>query len=176
MRKVIVYISMSLDGFLAGPDDSIEFLDSIDHGDETYGYNDFVAGVDTYIVGNKTYQVVTKLTGGEFPQKDQFDCYVLTRNPDHPPVENITFYSGDINELIENIKLKPGKNIYCDGGAAVFKLFLENNLVDKLIVAVIPIIIGKGTRLFLESDVYQKVKLMNSKSYENGLVQLEYDF
>ena len=78
-RKVILYISMSLDGYIATADDDLSWLSIVEAEGEDYGYADFNATVDTYIVGRKTYEKVLSLTGGEFPQAGQLDCYVITR-------------------------------------------------------------------------------------------------
>ena len=165
---------MSLDGFIASKNDEIDWLDSIDHGDNDYGYTEFTSNVDTYIVGKRTYDVVMKLTNGEFPQAEQFDCYVLTRSPKESE-NGITFYSGDLKTLIEDFKSKPGKNIYCDGGGKVVSLFLEHNLIDEFIITVFPILLGDGIRLFPGSSI-NKISLesLSTQRYDNGMIQLRY--
>lgn len=171
-RKLSLYISMSLDGFIATKDDDISWLDAMEHEGEDYGYVEFTSTVDTYIVGRKTYEVVMNLIG-KFPQASQFDCYVLTRQ-DIPDTDNITFYNGDIVELIQKIRSKPGGHIYCDGGGEIVHLLMEHDLIDEFTVAVIPTILGSGKRLFLGKTQARKIKLVDSKKYETGLVQLKY--
>ena len=173
-RKVILYIAMSLDGFIATKNDEIDWLDNIDHGDNDYGYTQFTSEVDTYIVGKRTYDVVLKLTDGVFAQSEKFDCYVLTRSSKE--AENgVQFYSDDVKNLIEELKSKPGKNIYCDGGGQVVSLLLKDALIDKIIVSIIPILLGDGIRLFPGTEMeHQTLKIIASKQYENGLVQLKY--
>ncbi len=173
-RKVILYIAMSLDGFIATKNDELDWLESIDHGNNDYGYTKFTSDVDTYIVGKRTYDVVIKLTNGEFPQAEQFDCYVLTRTPKEPE-NGITFYSGDIKSLIEDFKSKPGKNIYCDGGGIVVSLLLEHNLIDEFIITVFPVLLGDGIRLFPGTDINKiEVETLPTEQFENGLIQLRY--
>jgi dihydrofolate reductase len=104
-RKVILYISMSLDGFIATHDDDLSWLSIVQNGKEDYGYVDFNNQVDTYIVGRKTYEVVLKLTGGDFPQAKQHKCYVITRQ-DLPNKDGVTFFNGDLEELIITLKKK----------------------------------------------------------------------
>ena len=72
-RKLSLYISMSLDGFIATKEDDLSWLDAMRIDGEDYVYNEFTAEVDTYIVGRKTYEVVMKLIG-KFPQASQYDC------------------------------------------------------------------------------------------------------
>ena len=163
---------MSLDGFIATKEDDISWLDAMDKEGEDYGYVAFTSKVDTYIVGRKTYDVVMGLIG-KFPQATQFDCYVLTRQ-EIPDTDNITFYNGDIVELIEKIRSKPGGNIYCDGGGEIVKLLMDHDLIDEYIVAIIPILLGSGKRLFLGETQSRKIKLVDEKRFEKGLVQLKY--
>lgn len=172
-RKLILFISMSLDGFLATQDDDLSWLSLVEQEGEDYGYEALNASVDTYIVGRKTYEVVLKLTGGVFPQADRHRCYVITREQ-RLPENGVTFYSGDIAELITQLKREKGKNIYCDGGGQVVQLLMQQNLIDEYIISVIPVLLGEGKRLFLGQSPMIKLKALPSKNYASGLVQLHY--
>ncbi len=171
-RKVVLYISMSLDGFVAGENDDLSFLDAMQKEGEDYGYAAFTKDVDTYIVGRRTYTKVMEMINS-FPQADMYDCYVLTRQ-DIPDTDKITFYKGDVRELIANIRQKAGGKIYCDGGAEIVKLFMEHDLIDEYIISVIPTILGNGTRLFKGGNPPLAIKFISAKSFEKGLVQLHY--
>ena len=172
-RKLIMYISMSLDGFLATKDDNIDWLSIVDKEGEDYGYTEFSSTCDTYIIGKTTYDVVLKLTGGEFPQAEQMKCYVITRQ-ELEDKDGITFYNGDLEELINKIKSEEGKNIYFDGGSLVAKLLMEKNLIDEYIISVIPTILGDGKRLFRGETARIPLDLVKTKHYESGLIQLHY--
>lgn len=142
-RNVILYISMSVDGFIATDDDDLSWLSTVQSLGEDYGYSDLEKQVDTYIVGRRTYDVIKKLTGGTLPQAKKFKCYVITHqkgliDPD------VVFYNGQIEELINELKSRPGKHIYCDGGGQVVQLLMEKNLIDEYIISVIPTILGSG--------------------------------
>ena len=115
----------------------------------------------------------TGLTGGVFPHADQHKCYVITRQS-RESENGVTFYNGDIEDLINDLKSKDGKNIYCDGGGQIVKLLMKKNFIDEYIVSIIPIILGDGKRLFLGETPRIKLKSHSSKSYETGLVQLHY--
>ena len=173
-RKVILFISMSLDGFIATKDDDISWLSMVEKEGEDYGYNELQNRVDTYIVGNTTYQAILKLTNGVFPQAEMYDCYVITRQE----IENkdgIIFYNGDIEKLIHQLKSKDGKDIYCDGGGQIVKLLQEKNLIDEYVISILPILLGDGKRLFLgENESRIKLKLEETKSFDTGLVQVRY--
>ncbi|MFT6940585.1 MAG: dihydrofolate reductase [Cyclobacteriaceae bacterium] len=172
-RSVVLYISMSLDGYIATKDHDLSWLAKVDREGEDYGYFAFTENVDTYIVGSKTYEVVLQMTGGAFPKSEQYDCYVVTRQQ-REPVPGITFYHGDLAELIQSLKKQKGKQIYCDGGAQIVKMLMADNLIDEYIVSVIPTILGDGIRLFPEGLNPIDIELVSSKPFESGLVQLHY--
>ncbi len=171
--KLALYISMSLDGYLAGVDDDISWLDAMDHEGEDYGYVEFSKDVASYIVGKRTYDVVTTLTGGEFPQAQQYDCYVITRQ-NLTNKNGVTFYNGDLKSLVERLKQEDKGKIYCDGGGEIVRLLLEDDLIDEFTIAVIPIILGDGIRLFKGGVPHRDIKLVGSTQYDSGLVQLRY--
>lgn len=172
-RKLIVYISMSLDGFIATKDDDLSWLSIVEKEGEDYGYAKFNESVDAYIVGRKTYDTILKLTGGILPQADRHKCYVITRHQ-RESENGVTFYNGDIEDLVNGLKKGEGKNIYCDGGAEIVKLLMKKDLIDEYIISVIPIILGDGKRLFSGEIPGIKLKAMPSKQFETGLVQLHY--
>jgi dihydrofolate reductase len=115
-RKVILYIAMSLDGYIATQDNSLEFLSMVEKEGEDYGYSDFVKTVDAVIIGRKTYDKVIEM-GFEYPHTDK-DVYILTRTA-KPSIGNFKFYADDLYLLVDELKKQPGKNIYCDGGAEI---------------------------------------------------------
>jgi dihydrofolate reductase len=110
--------------------------------------------------------------GYEYPHTDK-DVYIITRS-ERKSVGNFNFYTGDLSELIANLKSQPGGNIYCDGGAEIANELMRNNLIDEFIISVIPILLGDGVSLFRGGRPEQSLRLINSKSFEKGLVQLHY--
>ena len=170
-RKVILYIAMSLDGYIATPDNGLEFLSLVEEKDQDYSYKDFVNTVDTVIVGRKSYDKVLSM-GLEYPHTDK-ELYIITRTP-RPTVGSTTFYSGDLNELVSNLKRKEGKDIYVDGGAEIANEMLSENLIDEFYISVIPILLGNGISLFNNSRPQVRLKLISTKTYNKGLVQLHY--
>ncbi|TRZ46336.1 dihydrofolate reductase family protein [Robertkochia solimangrovi] len=170
-RKLIVYIACSLDGYIAKPNDDLSFLDRVQKEGEDYGYHDFIANVDTVIIGRRTYDWVVKQVGF-FPHSDK-ETYIITRTS-KPAQDTINFYSGSLTELIFSLKSKKGKNIFCDGGAAIVNALLKENLIDEFIISVIPVLTGDGIRLFQNGRPEQALRLISAKSFETGLVQLHY--
>ncbi|WP_205500384.1 dihydrofolate reductase family protein [Rufibacter psychrotolerans] len=174
MRKVVLYIAMSLDGYIATEDDNIDFLSLVERPGEDYGYRAFQQTVDTLIWGRRTYEKVLSFGMPEFPHKDK-KCYVLsTTRTGHD--ENVEFYGGDLKDLISALRQQPGKDIYCDGGGEVVYSLLKERLIDKLIISVIPHLLGSGIRLFKDGRPEQHLTLTQSLTFPaSGLVQLWFD-
>lgn len=170
-RKVILYIATSLDGYIAQPNDDLSFLSMVDQEGEDYGYADFIKSVDAVIVGRKTYDKVISM-GFDFPHADK-DTYVITRSP-RQNVGSVKFYTGSIKTLVDKLKSAQGKNIFCDGGAEIVNELLKNNLIDEFIISIIPILVGSGTKLFMDGRPEQELQLVSVKSFEKGLTQLHY--
>ena len=171
MRSVVVYIACSLDGYIAKPNDDLSFLSIVQQEGEDYGYNDFIKNVDTVIVGRKTYDWVMRQVPA-FPHADK-ENYIITRTP-RPAVGKSTFYTGDVNALIHQLKNKEGKDIFVDGGAEVIHTLLKDHLVDEFYISIIPILLGEGVRLFKEGFPEQQLQLVDVKHFKKGLVQLRY--
>jgi dihydrofolate reductase len=170
-RKLILYIAMSLDGFIAGPDDDLSFLSTVEKEGEDYGYAAFIQTVDTVILGRKTYDWVMKQVT-KFPHADK-ETYIITRTP-RPSQGSVQFYNGDLKNLVNDLKKKSGKNIFCDGGAEVVNALLKESLIDEIIVSIIPVLLHGGTRLFGFQATSQNLTLLRCQKFEKGLVQLHY--
>ncbi|PRY07390.1 dihydrofolate reductase [Pontibacter ummariensis] len=170
-RKVVVYIAMSLDGYIAGPNDDLTFLSTVEKEGEDYGYSAFYKTVDTIILGRKTYDWVMKQVP-VFPHSGK-ESYILTSTA-RPAIGKTRFYTGDVKELIAKLKSQPGKNIFIDGGAETVTALLQDKLVDEFYISIIPILLGEGIRLFKDGRPAQQLKLVETKPYDTGLVQLHY--
>jgi dihydrofolate reductase len=170
-RNVVLYIATSLDGFIAKPNDELDFLSIVEQEGQDYGYADFIKTIDTVIVGRKTYDKVISM-GFDFPHADK-DSYIITRTP-RPNIGSIKFYTDDIKSLIYKLKSEKGKNIFCDGGAEIVNELLKHNLIDEFIISIIPILVGNGTKLFKDDRPELKLELISTKQFESGLVQLHY--
>jgi dihydrofolate reductase len=170
-RKVVLYIAMSLDGYIATKENSIDFLSMVEQQGEDYDYAEFVKTVDTVIIGRKTYDKVLAM-GFEYPHVDK-DVYIVTRK-ERPAIGNFKFYTGDMAQLVNELKAQSGKNIYCDGGSEVANELMKNNLIDELIVSIIPVLLGDGIKLFNDGRPEKELILVSSKQFESGLVQLHY--
>jgi dihydrofolate reductase len=171
-RKVVLYIAQSLDGYIAGEGGDISWLDLVAREGEDYGYGEFIDSVDTVIMGRKTYDKVMSLVE-QFPHTDK-KCFVLSRKRKGDE-GSLSFYSGNVAELVWKLKNEEGKDIFVDGGAEVVREFVKRDLIDEYVISIVPVILGSGIRLFLESEISFKLNLASSRSYESGLVQLKYE-
>jgi dihydrofolate reductase len=171
-RRVILYIAASVDGFIAKTDGDIAWLSQVDAPPEDYGYAEFVKTVDTVIMGRKTYDKVLGF-GAEFPHKDR-KVFVLSRKKKGADA-NVTFASGDPAKLIARLRKQEGKDIFCDGGAQVVHALLKKDLIDVLVVSLIPVLLGDGIPLFKKGRPERRLKLIESRSFPTGLVQLRYE-
>ena len=173
MRKIVLFIAMSLDGYIADMDGKVDWLagqDSNVEGDDSYA--DFINSVDTVIMGWTTYhQIVTDLSPGEWVY-DNLQSYVITHR-DCSPKSNVTFVSENPCTLVNSLKQKNGKDIWICGGADIVHQLMQNNLIDKYHISVIPTILGNGIRLFDVINRKTDLQLITSKS-SNGIVELVY--
>ncbi len=170
-RKIIVYIATSVDGYIAKPNDDLSFLSIVEQQGEDYGYHDFISTVDTVLLGRKTYDwVMTQVS--KFPHAGK-KTFVITHTP-KPAIGKTEFYTGNLKELVMRLKDEPGKNIFCDGGAELVNSLLLDDLVDEFIISMVPILVGSGTRLFKDGRPEQILKLVSTKQFESGMVQMHY--
>jgi dihydrofolate reductase len=170
-RRVILYISMSLDGYIADKEDSLDFLSGMEQEGEDFGYNEFIGSVDAVIIGRKTYEKVLAM-GYEYPHVEK-DVYIITRTA-QASIGNFKFYNGNLVQLVNKLKAMDGKDIYCDGGAEIANELMRGNVIDEYIISVIPILLCDGIKLFKDGRPQQKLTLVSTKSFDKGLVQLHY--
>jgi dihydrofolate reductase len=173
MRKLVIYIATSLDGYIAKPNDDLSFLKTVEKEGEDYGYAAFTATIDTLIIGRKTYDWVAKEIGTSHYDNGDRDVYVITRT-ERPRVGRTTFYTGNLTDLVNRLKAEEGQNIYCDGGAEVINELMNSDLVDEYTISLVPVFIGNGTRLFKDNRPEQSLELVSTKAFDTGLVQLHY--
>src|SRR5690606_25188068 len=173
MRKLSLFIATSLDGYIAKPNDDLSFLKLVEKEGEDYGYAEFTSDIDTIILGRKTYDYVVKEIGSSHYDNGERDVYVITRT-ERPGVGRTTFFTGNLTDLVQQLKSKNGKNIYCDGGAEIINELLRLDLIDEFTISVIPVLVGKGTRLFKDNRPEQQLEFVSAKTFETGLVQLFY--
>ena len=165
MTKITLFIASSLDGYIARESGDIDWLPE----NTASGYDDFFKTVDTVVMGKKTYEQV--LTFGAYPYKNK-KSFVFTRNSDQIKDENTDFVS-NINKFIKDVLSNSEKNIWLIGGAEVISSFLNHDLVDEIILSIIPVVLGKGIPLFTNIQKESKLELIKTTEYDK-LVELHY--
>ena len=172
MGNVILYIAISLDGFIARRDDDISWLTAFDDKDEDYGYAAFYASLGAVILGGKTYRQVLGFGTWPYPGKT---TYVVTTQPlQNPPDANIKTFAGDAADLVAQIRQTTDQDIWLVGGGQLVTAFADQHLIDEYIITIIPLILGDGIPLFHDLQVEERLQLTGSQSYANGLMQLRY--
>ena len=168
MRKVILGLAVSLDGFIEGPNGEYDWCFT----DQDYGLNDFFKRIDSIFVGRKSYEMSLGLEEGisGFPK---FREYVFS-NTLTKVKEGATIVCGDILSEVTKIKNEPGKDIWLFGGAELTSLLINLGLVDEIGLAVHPLILGSGKPLFKNISRRVPLKLIDTKTYSTGLVYLTY--
>lgn len=145
-RKTILYIAASLDGYIAKPDGSVDWLHNVkgDGGDN--GYGAFYASIGTIVMGRSTYEEVLTLTD-EFPYVGK-PTYVLSRTR-QPPAPHVQFTDEDVATLIPKLQQISEGDVWIVGGGKLVQTILEKRLLDEMEIAIIPKILGNGIPLFL---------------------------
>jgi len=166
MRKIVLAVGISLDGYIARPDGAVDFLFM----SKDFSMEDFFKTIDTEIMGRKTYEVSLKL-GGTF---GSIPTYVYSNSL--PPGERsgVIFTRESPARLVEQIRQKKGKNIWLMGGGQMAREFLKADLIDELHLGVVPVLIGAGIPLFPGGFPERSFALMENKSYSKGLISLKY--
>lgn len=174
MKKVVLYIAMSLDGYIADENGQVGWLGGDGSDPENQGsYPEFIKTVDTVVMGYKTYhQVVTELSPDQWVYPDK-TSYVLTHR-DIKSMEQIIFTDRDIAELVAALKKEAGRDIWICGGASIINQLTNADLIDRYWITVIPTILGQGIRLFEPKGRKIDLELIKTESY-NGMTDLIYE-
>lgn len=155
MRKVILYIAQTLDGYIAEDDGGVRFLD--DYGNHHLANSHiehFLSTVDTDIMGRKTYDwMMNHVPHVSFER----DTYVVSKTLN--PNDKVHVVSSDVVSLIHELKQKRGKDIWLVGGGELIYSFIEHNLIDEYQIAIIPKLLGSGRKLFLSHQMKQTLRL-----------------
>lgn len=173
--KISVFIATSIDGYIAKKNGDIDWLVKFDQPsekgeDKDCGFSQFISGIDTLILGRNTYEVVSKFDTWPYHGKR----VVVLSSTLQSVCKQAELFAGDINYLIQKLYADGIKHIYVDGGTTI-SAFLNAGLIDKMIISIIPVVLGSGIPLFSKINHDKWFRLVSSRSYSNGLVQLHYD-
>ncbi|MCA8936304.1 MAG: dihydrofolate reductase [Planctomycetes bacterium] len=168
--KIRAFFAMSLDGFIAGPNDELDWLDVAEGAEDTF--TPFIKQIGALLMGRRSYDVASSFDGpwpyGELP------VLVTTHRELSPKVPSVSACTGTIQELVERAKaVATPKDVYIDGGQLI-RQALQAGLVDEITATVIPTILGKGIAAFHGVQRHHRLSLVSTRPIGAGLVQLIY--
>lgn len=167
--KISVYIAVSIDGYIARSDGSLDWLDRVGGFDEDYGFNNLLSSIDALIIGRKTYEVATTVPD-PYPGKR----VVVLSNSLETVRSGMELYCGDLAELVAKLDREGVQHIWVDGGVTISQ-FLSSKMVDTMTLSIIPVILGTGMPLFSVIGKEISCRLISAESYQSGLAQLRYE-
>ncbi|MGN7356856.1 dihydrofolate reductase family protein [Paenibacillus sp. SAF-054] len=178
MRKIILDLAVTLDGFIEGKQGEVDWCIM----DPEMGFNHFLNQIDTILYGRKSYD----LWGQYTPAMEDTDAekeiwewihrkekYVFSRTQkgtDHKAI----FINDRIPEVINALKNKPGKDIWLYGGADLITTFIHLGLIDEYRLSVHPVVLGEGKPLFVDINQRLNLNLVQTRPFSSGVVQLIY--
>lgn len=180
MRKVILDLTLSLDGFIEGPNKEIDWI--IFEPETMEVLNNFTHEIDTVFYGRISYEEYGNYQPPSSSSKEeqqfyksvhQMTKYVFSRSMSTPP-EGTTLISDDIEARVSEIKNQPGKDIWLFGGAYLVTTFVNLNLIDEYRLSVQPVILGGGNPLFKNIQSRLPLKLLKTETSASGVVALYY--
>ncbi|WP_181349284.1 dihydrofolate reductase family protein [Thalassobacillus sp. CUG 92003] len=168
MGKVVLFIAMSLDGYISRENGDIDWLWQ----EKDYGYSPFIETIDTVFLGRHTYEQIFQMTD-EFPYK-QKDVYVVSNVQEGSDQYATYLQPEQIIPLIQMLRNDQNKNVWLVGGSQLIHHFMHNNLIDEYQIAIQPTLIGSGVKLFRDHDHEQQLELREAKPYPDGMLVLTY--
>ena len=168
MRQVEYSVAMSLDGYIAGPHGESDWILI----DPEIDFDAIFARFDTILMGRKTYETTRTSQGGSMPG---IDSYVFSRTLRQADSRGVTV-SDNPSQTVSELKKQSGKDMWLFGGGELFRSLLELGLVDRVSVAIIPVLLGSGLRLLPDSPGRAQLRLVEHQIYATtGTVSLEYE-
>jgi dihydrofolate reductase len=169
MRKIVLGLGVSLDGYIARPNGDIDFLFM----PKDYSMAPFFATVDTAIMGRKSLEAGLKMGGGKF-DSGGLAIYVFSHSQPPGERENYTCVNESPASFVKKLRKRSGKNIWLMGGGELARDFLKADLVDELYLGVVPVLLGEGISLFPPGFPQRNFALLENKTYSKGMIALRY--
>lgn len=168
MRKVILNVAVSLDGYIEGPNGEYDWC----FADQDYGMSAFFEQIDLIFMGSKSYKLIK--SSGDINAFPQTKCvFSDSLQPEENPDVHI-IRSADFKERVLEIKNELGGDIWLFGGAELMSSFLKENLIDDFMISIHPIILSGGKLMFNPLNTRAELVHTGTKTYSSGLVQVYY--
>jgi dihydrofolate reductase len=170
MRKIIVYIATSADGYIARPDGGVEWLNSLPSTrEQNKDMVKFMETIDTILWGRNTWAPGANGFGPDVKN------YVLTHHPPESEYPGFEFVNEPIAAFARRLRARPGKDIWMMGGGGIIASFLDADEIDEFIIHMVPTFIGEGIPLISPRHRLVQLKLRSTHTYKNGIVRLHYE-
>jgi dihydrofolate reductase len=173
MGDVSLFIAISLDGYIADPDGGVDWLATYENygHDEDHGYSKFYSSVSVLAMGRRTYDQILGFGDWPYPGKP---TYVFTNSPLSSPPPLVRTIAMEVGEFTRTVMNQNTGRVWLVGGAELAQQFHDNGLIDEYILYIVPVVLGDGIPLFRQSTVPVGLRLIGSRQFNSGLVQLNY--
>lgn len=168
MRRMILFIASSLDGYIARSDDSFDWLFM----DQDYGITAFMESIDTVLIGRRTHDIMVQMGDPVITGKLNI---VFTHTPHDSDRSDLVFTDEDPVSVVTRLKQEQGQSIWLMGGGRIITPLIEAGLVDELVLSIHPIILGEGIPLFVDLSEH-RLTLRDTKAWSTGLLTVTYEF
>jgi len=172
MRKVILSAAITLDGYIARPDGSVDYLAMTKEGSALMAR--FFATIDTIVMGRKTLDAAIVMMGGSFKSPVNIPHHVFSRTQPPGERDGVIFTNQSPAAWLRKIRARPGKHIFHMGGGELARSFLQADLIDELSLGVVPILLGDGLPLFPPGFPQRDFVLVENKTYSKNQISLTY--
>jgi dihydrofolate reductase len=172
MRKVILGAGITLDGYIARPDGSIDYLTMTKEGSKDF--ERFFNTIDTIVMGRKTLNAAIAMSGGSYKSPVVAPTYVFSRTQPPGERDGVIFTNQSPAAWLRKIRALRGKHIFHMGGGELARSFLQADLIDELFLGIVPILLGNGIPFFPAAFPQRDFTLIENKSYSKGQICLTY--
>lgn len=188
MRKLIVSMNVTLDGFMAGPDCELDWHFGSWNREMAESLSEQLSKADTILLGRVTYTAMAeywpyKANDSSLPAEDllfakmmnSYHKVVVSKTLSALPWNNSTQIKGNLKQAIAQLKEQPGRDIIIYGSGILVAALMQLNFIDEYILWVHPVILAGGKPLFKRSKDKHKLQLRSARTFSSGVVILDYD-
>jgi dihydrofolate reductase len=171
MVEIVYYVATSLDGYIATLDGGIDWLPRLDPEGEDFGYRAFYESVDALIMGRHTYDKIRRHAAWPYPRKP---CWVFTHRPLEGEPPEVIETSLPLTQLMAEMESYHLHRIFLVGGGSLASQFQREGLITEYNIGLVPVLMGSGMPLFAGPGEFEKLRLMDTRSFASGEVLMRY--